>query len=286
LVEEGDTPQLNYIKACIKEAFRLHPFAPFNPPHVSIKNTTVAGYFILKGSHVHLSRHGLGRNPSTWKDPLRFNPYRHLVKEGKHVVLSDDELKMISFSTGKRGCPAVSLGSTITTMLLTRMIQGFSWGIPGNQSSIELAESNNDLSLAKPLVAVAKPRLPRHLCLEIKYDIRLTLSVGFGSWVVLGDGWIRSISGVDTTYLFIYVDDIVLTTSTTLLQKMICSLHWEFDMTGLSALNYFLRISVTRDTKGMFLSQKKYVMELLERAHMLNYNPTQTPANIKSKLGP
>ncbi|GKD84935.1 putative cytochrome P450 [Tanacetum coccineum] len=163
LVEERDIPQLNYIKACIKEAFRLHPFAPFNPPHVSIKNTTVAGYFIPQGSHVHLSRRGLGRNPNTWKDPLRFNPDRHLVKEGKQVVLSDNELKMISFSTGKRGCPAVSLGSTITTMLLATMIHGFSWGIPGNQSSIELAESNNDLSLAKPLVAIAKPRLPRHL---------------------------------------------------------------------------------------------------------------------------
>ncbi|PWA67659.1 cytochrome P450 [Artemisia annua] len=163
LVEERDIPQLNYIKACIKEAFRLHPFAPFNPPHVSIKNTTVAGYFIPKGSHVHLSRRGLGRNPNTWKDPLRFNPDRHLVKEGKQVVLSDDELKMISFSTGKRGCPGVSLGSTITTMLLAGIIQGFCWGIPGNKSSIELAESNDDLSLAKPLVAVAKPRLPRHL---------------------------------------------------------------------------------------------------------------------------
>ena len=67
------------------------------------------------------------------------------------------------------------------------------------------------------------------------------------------------------TFLLIYVDDIVLTTSsTTLLQKIILSLHREFDMTDLGALNYFLGISVTRDTTGMFLSQKKYAMELLE----------------------
>ncbi|KAI3683000.1 hypothetical protein L1987_83445 [Smallanthus sonchifolius] len=61
LVEESDMPQLNYIKACIKESFRLHPIAPFNVPHVSVKNTVVAGYFIPKGSHVLLSRVGLGR---------------------------------------------------------------------------------------------------------------------------------------------------------------------------------------------------------------------------------
>ncbi|GJT91845.1 ribonuclease H-like domain-containing protein [Tanacetum coccineum] len=77
--------------------------------------------------------------------------------------------------------------------------------------------------------------------------------------------------GTEVAYLLIYVDDIVLTASSTaLLQRIISSLHKEFDMTDLGALNYFLRISVTRDARGMFLSQKKYAMELLERAHMSN----------------
>ncbi|GKE40826.1 ribonuclease H-like domain-containing protein [Tanacetum coccineum] len=61
--------------------------------------------------------------------------------------------------------------------------------------------------------------------------------------------------GTDTKYLLMYVDDIVLTTSlTTLLQKILFSLHREFDMTDLGALNYFLGILVKRDTTGMFLS--------------------------------
>ncbi|GJT34845.1 ribonuclease H-like domain-containing protein, partial [Tanacetum coccineum] len=68
--------------------------------------------------------------------------------------------------------------------------------------------------------------------------------------------------------------------------RIILSLHKEFDMTDFGALNYFLGISVTRDTTGMFLSQKKYVMELLERAHMINYNPTWNHVDIESKLGP
>ncbi|GJU97790.1 RNA-directed DNA polymerase, eukaryota [Tanacetum coccineum] len=94
-------------------------------------------------------------------------------------------------------------------------------------------------------------------------------------------------SGTDTTYLLIYVDDIVLTASSrALLHKIIFSLHKQFDMTDLGALNYFLRIFVTRDTTGMILSQKKYDTELLKRAHMLNYNPTRTPVDTESKLGP
>ncbi|KAI3761899.1 hypothetical protein L1987_52322 [Smallanthus sonchifolius] len=35
LVQESDLQNLNYIKACVKEAFRLHPVAPFNIPHVT-----------------------------------------------------------------------------------------------------------------------------------------------------------------------------------------------------------------------------------------------------------
>ncbi|GJS15253.1 ribonuclease H-like domain-containing protein [Tanacetum coccineum] len=56
-------------------------------------------------------------------------------------------------------------------------------------------------------------------------------------------------------------------------------------MTDLGALNYFLGISVTRDARGMFLSQKKYAMKLLEHEHMSNCNSTRTPVDTKSKLG-
>ncbi|KAI3821085.1 hypothetical protein L1987_08642 [Smallanthus sonchifolius] len=145
LVEEQDVPQLNYIIACIKDAFRLHPFVPVLPPHVSIMDTTVAG------------------NPNAWVNPLRYDPDRHLRGEGKQVVLTDDELRLISFSTGKRGYPGITLGTTMTTMLLARLVQGFTWEAPDNERSIELVKNHDDICLAKPLVAIAKPRLPRSM---------------------------------------------------------------------------------------------------------------------------
>ncbi|GJU72942.1 ribonuclease H-like domain-containing protein [Tanacetum coccineum] len=92
--------------------------------------------------------------------------------------------------------------------------------------------------------------------------------------------------GDDTTFLLLYVDDIVLTASSDrLLQQIIASLHREFSMTDLGALNYFLCISLTRDSSGMFLSQRKYAMEILERAHMVGCNSSRTPVDTESKLG-
>ncbi|GKA59599.1 ribonuclease H-like domain-containing protein [Tanacetum coccineum] len=92
--------------------------------------------------------------------------------------------------------------------------------------------------------------------------------------------------GTDIAYLLLYVDDIVLTASSeSLLQKIIRSLHQEFAMTDLGPLDYFLGISVTRDSSRLFLSQKKYAIELLDRAHMDNCNLSQTPIDTESKLG-
>ncbi|GJS18700.1 ribonuclease H-like domain-containing protein [Tanacetum coccineum] len=90
--------------------------------------------------------------------------------------------------------------------------------------------------------------------------------------------------GTDTAYLLLYVDDIVFTASSEiLLQQLIGLLHLEFSMTDLGSLNYFLGISVMRDSSGMFLSQRKYVVKILERAHVVHCNPSRTPIDNESK---
>nr|KYP44535.1 Tyrosine N-monooxygenase [Cajanus cajan] len=163
LVQESDIPKLSFLKACVKETFRLHPVVPFTIPHVCMEDTVVADYLIPKGSHILLSRSGLGRNPKVWQEPLKFKPERHLKSDGSDVVMTEPNLRFISFSTGRRGCPGIMLGTTITVMLLARLLHGFTWTAPPNVSIINLAESKADMFLAQPLVAVARPRLPAEL---------------------------------------------------------------------------------------------------------------------------
>ncbi|CAN1247931.1 Valine N-monooxygenase 1 [Linum perenne] len=146
LVQETDIESLNYVKACAREAFRLHPMLPFNAPHVATQDTTVAGYFIPKGSHALLSRYGLGRNPKAWNDPLKFDPTRHL-HDGGSINLSEPDLRFISFST----------------MLLARLLQCFKWTPPGNTKTVDLTEAEDELVLATPLTVFPAPRLAPHL---------------------------------------------------------------------------------------------------------------------------
>ncbi|KAF2598336.1 hypothetical protein F2Q68_00007096 [Brassica cretica] len=131
-VLESDIPNLNYVKACVKEAFRLHPVAPFNLPHMSTTDAVVDGYFIPKGSHVLISRLGIGRNSNVWDKPL---------------------------NAGRRGCMGSNIGSAMTYMLLARLIQGFTWSSVSGEGKIDILESKSDLFMAKPLHAIATPRL-------------------------------------------------------------------------------------------------------------------------------
>ncbi|KAM6546368.1 hypothetical protein CsatB_027104 [Cannabis sativa] len=163
LLQESHIPQLLYLIACIREALRLHPVAPFNVPHVSTSDCIVAGYFIPKGSNVLLSRLGLGRNPVVWDQPLRFNPDRHLHE--KQRDLSEIDLRFISFTAGRRGCIGGELGTNMTVMLLGRLLQGFTWTIPEGMESIDLNTEESSMFKAKPLYANAKPRLNHSLYL-------------------------------------------------------------------------------------------------------------------------
>nr|GEY16062.1 NBS-containing resistance-like protein [Tanacetum cinerariifolium] len=63
---------------------------------------------------------------------------------------------------------------------------------------------------------------------------------------------------VEVAYLLLYVDDIILTaSSTTLLKQLIDSLHYEFDTTDLGALNYFLGISAVRHSTDTVDTESK-----------------------------
>ncbi|XP_021991105.1 uncharacterized mitochondrial protein AtMg00810-like [Helianthus annuus] len=91
--------------------------------------------------------------------------------------------------------------------------------------------------------------------------------------------------GCDTAFLLLYVDDILLvTSSSSLRQHLMTSLAHEFAMKDLGPLSFFLGISVTRDKNSMFLSQHAYAAKIVERAGMSSCRPVHTPVDTHAKL--
>ena len=58
----------------------------------------------------------------------------------------------------------------------------------------------------------------------------------------------------------------------------------EFEMTDRGKMHYFLGIEVEQSAAGIFISQRKYVQEILDRFQMKNCNPVSTPTEVGLKL--
>jgi len=91
--------------------------------------------------------------------------------------------------------------------------------------------------------------------------------------------------GTSMAYILLCVDDIILTASSYELRKsIIILLSLEFAMKDLGQLSYFLGIVVTHHAGGLFLSQKKYAMEIIDRAGMSSCKLSPTHVDTKPKL--
>jgi hypothetical protein len=88
-----------------------------------------------------------------------------------------------------------------------------------------------------------------------------------------------------TVYLLLYVDDIILTASSTeLMRRTISALQQEFAMKDLGPLHHFLSITIERRPDGLFLHQRTYTLDILKRAVMADYNLCMTPVDLQTKL--
>lgn len=86
--------------------------------------------------------------------------------------------------------------------------------------------------------------------------------------------------------LIVYVDDIVLTgDDKEEIPRIKNVLTKEFEIKDLGNLKYFLGMEIARSKKGIFVSQRKYVLDLLKDTAMLDCKPADTPMDSTTKLG-
>ncbi|KAK1561349.1 hypothetical protein QYE76_037225 [Lolium multiflorum] len=88
-----------------------------------------------------------------------------------------------------------------------------------------------------------------------------------------------------TMYLLVYVDDIILVSSSQFAATaLIRSLGADFAVKDLGQLHYFLGVEVASRGAGLVMTQKKYSLDLLQRAGMLKCKTTTTPMSSTDKI--
>jgi hypothetical protein len=87
------------------------------------------------------------------------------------------------------------------------------------------------------------------------------------------------------TLLIVYVDDMVVTgddkEEMTRLKRLLAQ---EFEIKDLGKLQYFLGIEVARSEKGIFISQRKYILDLLQETGMLGSKPAESPIEVNHRI--
>ncbi|KAK1434088.1 hypothetical protein QVD17_11006 [Tagetes erecta] len=86
-------------------------------------------------------------------------------------------------------------------------------------------------------------------------------------------------------YFLVYVDDIIITSNNTAaMNQVITQLGNTFDLKDLGTLDYFLGIEVVHQGQNIMLSQRQYIVELLQRAGLSAAKPVPSPMSTSNPL--
>jgi hypothetical protein len=89
----------------------------------------------------------------------------------------------------------------------------------------------------------------------------------------------------DLLIVLVYVDDIIFgCNKDSLVQWFSSTMECEFEMYMIGELSFFLGLQITQRPEGMFISQEKYLREMLKGFQMEDSKPVGTPMVIGCKL--
>ncbi|XP_043699221.1 uncharacterized mitochondrial protein AtMg00810-like [Telopea speciosissima] len=87
-----------------------------------------------------------------------------------------------------------------------------------------------------------------------------------------------------TIYVLVYVHDILVTSSkSTHISALLDQLSKAFSIKDLGPLHYFLGIEAVEHSKGLLLSQQRYIKDLLHKTSMTDCKPVLTPVPVLCK---
>ncbi|XP_037683008.1 cytochrome P450 2J2-like isoform X1 [Choloepus didactylus] len=124
----ADRERLPYTNAVIHEVQRMGNIIPLNVPREVVADTTVAGYYLPKGTMIITNLTALHRDPAEWATPDTFNP-EHFLENGQFKKRES----FLPFSAGKRVCLGEQLARSELFIFFTSLMQKFTFRPPNDE---------------------------------------------------------------------------------------------------------------------------------------------------------
>ncbi|MBA0691552.1 hypothetical protein Goari_009174, partial [Gossypium aridum] len=126
-VNEDDVQGLTYLKAVIKETFRLQPTAPLLVPLETLGKCNIGGYNVPAKTLVFVNSWAIGKNLETWENPEVFSPERFF---GCSIDYKGLHYELVPFGAGRRICPGMRMGVATVELALANLFYNFDWEMP------------------------------------------------------------------------------------------------------------------------------------------------------------
>ncbi|CAN6166708.1 unnamed protein product [Urochloa humidicola] len=155
-IAEADLSRMGYLRAVIKEVFRLHPPAPLLLPRESMSAAAVQGgrYEIPSGATLLVNAWAIGRDPAAWDAPEEFRPERFLAAGGGAAVdFRGLDYQLLPFGAGRRICPGINFAQPVLELALVSLLRHFDWELPAGVRP-------EDVDMVEAPGLSAPPRVP------------------------------------------------------------------------------------------------------------------------------
>ena len=157
LPNKKDAENLPYLQATLCEVGRISSTAALAGTN-AIRDTTIAGYPIPKGTFVVLNLSQVHKDEREWPEPEKFKPERFLDHDGKFVGWNKLH-GFILFGVGRRECPGQSLGKIMLFSFASIILHRYKIELPeGAEKPTTKVSSQHFISKPNNFVVVAKPR--------------------------------------------------------------------------------------------------------------------------------
>jgi cytochrome P450 len=155
-----DEPNLQYIRAIVKEIFRMRPVATIGAAHYTTGDVFYKDYFIPKNTVIALVMSVIHYD-DRYGDPDTFRPERfidHTLRAGAYVGMRDPlERDHFGFGVGRRICPGMHLAENSVFITLAKILWAFevrpALDADGEEEELDLSDD----ALEEGMIVVPKP---------------------------------------------------------------------------------------------------------------------------------